>query len=232
MASGQAKRTRIRERREARARRQMLYIVAGVAVLGALFLIAFSLQQQTNLVAPTTRPYAEGKAMGPVDAPVLIEEYSDFQCPYCGLFAREVVQPLEDTYLKSGSGKVRFVYNHMAFLGQESIDAAEASECANEQDRFWDYANTLFTNQRGENRGGFNLGRLKQFAVDLNFDTDAFNVCVDSRRYRALVQQETEAAKALGITSTPSIFVNGRKLEGAPDFAQLSQMIEQLAAGQ
>jgi protein-disulfide isomerase len=143
-----------------------------------------------------------------------------------------VVRQIEDTYLKPGTGKVRFIYRHMAFLGQESIDAAEASECANEQGKFWEYADTLFANQRGENRGAFSLSRLKQFAVDLGLDTAAFNTCLDARRYRSVVEQETQQAQARGVRQTPSIAVNNQLLEGAPDFARLSQMIEQIAGGQ
>lgn len=230
MASSKVRREKIRARREARARRQMLYVIIGVAVLGALFLIAFSLQQQTKVVTPQPRPYAQGKTMGPPDAPVVIEEYTDFQCPFCARYATEVIRQLEETYLKTGTGKVRYIFRHMAFLGPESQDAAEAAECANEQGRFWDYADMLFANQRGENQGGFSLSRLKKFAADLGLNTAAFNTCLDSRRYKQVVEQETQQGQARGVDRTPTLFINNRMLESLPDFAQLRQLIEQLAA--
>jgi len=78
MASSQVRREKIRARREARARRQMLYVIIGVAVLGVLVLVILN-SQQTGALTPTERPYAQGKTLGPATAPVVIEEYSDFQ---------------------------------------------------------------------------------------------------------------------------------------------------------
>ena len=73
--------------------------------------------------------------------------------------------------------QVRFVFRHLAFIGPESRWAAEATECANEQDRFWDYYDKLFEEQGGENVGDFSQDRLKQFAADLDLDTETFNQC-------------------------------------------------------
>lgn len=116
----------------------------------------------------------------------------------------------------------------MAFLGQESIWAAAASECANEQDAFWEYHDKLFDSQNGENQGAFAKANLKQFAAELNLDVAAFSECVDSARYEAQVQADTEAAGQIGWSSTPSFIINGQALVGAQDFSAFQGVIDGL----
>jgi len=121
---------------------------------------------------------------------------------------------------------VRFEYKHFAVIGMESIRAAEASECANEQGMFWQYHDTLFANQRGENQGAFRDAALKAFAAELGLDQAAFNECLDSGRYRDLVQAELNEGRSRGVQATPTIFINGRKIEGALPFAEFQAVIE------
>ncbi len=167
---------------------------------------------------------ADGRAWGPTDAVVLIEEYSDFQCPYCGQFAAGAGEQIRAAY--GETGQVRFEYNHFAFLGPESFRAAEAAECANEQGAFWQYHDTLFLNQNGENQGTFNDRTLKTFAVNLGLDTATFNSCLDSGKYSDLVQADLEAAKARNVNSTPTFFVNGEEVRGALPFEQFQTIID------
>lgn len=121
---------------------------------------------------------------------------------------------------------VRFEYKNFAFLGSESIQAAAAAACANEQDQFWPYHDILFANQRGENQGAFRDDALKAFAAALELDEIAFNDCLDSGRYVAEVQAETAAGRERGVRSTPTLFFNGEKIEGAIPFEQLQIYIE------
>jgi protein-disulfide isomerase len=125
-----------------------------------------------------------------------------------------------------GEGLVRFGYLHMAFLGPESQWAAEASECAADQDAFWDYHDLLYDRQAGENRGAFNKDNLKQFAAELELDTQVFNECLDSGKYASLVQTETALAQSLGVRGTPAFLVNGQPLVGAQPFEVFQQVIE------
>jgi protein-disulfide isomerase len=125
---------------------------------------------------------------------------------------------------------VHFEYNHFAFLGPESLQAAAASECANEQGQFWPYHDILFANQQGENQGAFNDDALKAFAAALGLDETAFDQCLASGRYEEEVQSETAAGQARGVTSTPTLFINGEKVEGAIPFAQLQSRIEAILA--
>jgi protein-disulfide isomerase len=122
------------------------------------------------------------------------------------------------------------VWHDLAFLGQESVWAAEAADCAAEQGQFWPYHDKLYAEQAGENRGVFSQNNLKRFAADLGLDQEAFNACVDADRYAGQVQAETEAGRRQGVRSTPTLFVNGEKLEGVPTFEQLSQLIAAKAA--
>ena len=131
---------------------------------------------------------------------------------------------IDDTYVKTGI--VRFGYQHMAFLGPESKWAAEASECADEQGKFWEYHDKLFASQAGENQGAFSQVNLKKFAADLKLDTAKFNACVDSGKYAAVVENETATVQAMGVTSTPAFLVNGQPLVGAQPFDQFRQIIE------
>ncbi|HRQ38925.1 MAG TPA: thioredoxin domain-containing protein [Chloroflexota bacterium] len=227
--------TSVKERRaqyqaEEQRRRRLYY---GAAAIGAIAIIAlFVILRQ--LTAPSLEDVivpdpleapanADGRAWGPADALVLIEEYADYQCPFCGQFATGVGQQLAETY--AASGQVRFEYNNFAFIGTESQKAAEAAECANEQGMFWQYHDTLFANQRGENVGAFSNAMLKNFAIAIGLDTDAFNSCFDSGRYASLVRGEKSEGEERGVNSTPTLFINGEQLSGGLTFEQYQQLI-------
>jgi protein-disulfide isomerase len=161
---------------------------------------------------------------GDPNAPVTIVEFGDFQCPFCGRFAAEAGRQIDEEYVQTGL--VRFGYQHFAFLGPESQWAAEASECAAEQDGFWAYHDLLFERQAGENQGAFSKENLKAFAADLELDTAAFNECLDSGRYTSLIAEDRTWVRSLGVQSTPSFLINGQPLVGAQPFEVFQQAIE------
>ena len=111
-------------------------------------------------------------------------------------------------------------YWHFALLGEESAWAAEASECAGDQEKFWEYHDLLFDKQAGENQGAFNKENLKAFAAEMGLDTTAFNECLDTGKYTEIVQQDTATAQQIGVQSTPSFVVNGQPIIGAQPFEQ------------
>lgn len=123
-------------------------------------------------------------------------------------------------------GQVRFVFRQFAFVGNESRWAAEASECANEQGRFWDYYDKLFKEQDGENVGAFGKENLMRYATDLGLNAAQFNQCLDSGKYTAKVQQETTQGRQEGVRGTPTVFVNGQLIEGGADYRVLRAAIE------
>ncbi len=163
---------------------------------------------------------------GDENAPVTIIEFSDFQCPFCGRFARETKVQIEEAYV--ATGKVRFAYWNYAFLGDESTWAAEAAECAADQGRYWEYHDKLFNEQSGENEGGFSKENLKRFAVELGLDSVLFNECLDSGKYTELIQSDAMIAQQIGVRSTPSFLINGTPLVGAQPFSAFQQVIESL----
>lgn len=121
-------------------------------------------------------------------------------------------------------------YWHMAFLGPESQWAAEASECAADQDAFWEYHDILFSSQNGENQGAFNKDKLKEFAAQIELDTEAFNECLDSGTHTASVQEMTQIAQSIGVRSTPAFLINGTPMLGAQPFESFQQVIDQALA--
>ncbi len=119
-----------------------------------------------------------------------------------------VLPRIEEEFVSAGQVKVQA--RTFAFLGEESDLAAQAAECANDQERFWDFHDTLYANQGGENKGAFSAENLKRFAEALELDTAAFDSCLDSGKYASKVRDDTEAAGQLGVNSVPTVFVNGQ----------------------
>jgi protein-disulfide isomerase len=200
----------------------MIAVGAG-AVVAAVFIVALVLSSGGNgdggngggadgpVILPSPRPTEiaqDGHLLGSAGAPVTIIEYTDFQCPYCGQLAMNVEPVIEDEFVSTGQVKVQA--RTVAILGEESNLAAQAAECANDQGRFWDFHDTLYANQKGENKGAFVPKNLKRFAEALGLDMAAFDSCLDSGKYASKVKDDTDAARQLGLSSTPTVFVNGQ----------------------
>ncbi|MBI3738473.1 MAG: DsbA family protein [Chloroflexi bacterium] len=163
---------------------------------------------------------------GDPNAPVTMVEFGDFQCPFCGRYATGAGLQVEEQYIKTG--KARFGFVNFAFLGDESTWAAEAAECAADQNKYWEYHDKLYNSQAGENQGAFNKDNLKKFAEDLGLDTQAFNNCLDSGKYTSLVQDDTQFSSSLGVQSTPTFLINGQAVVGAQPFEVFQQTIDPL----
>jgi len=162
--------------------------------------------------------------IGDASAPVVIVEWADFQCPFCGRWHKDVRPGLQE-YLDNG--QVQFAYRDFAFLGQESNDSANAARCANEQGKFWQYHDLLFENQNGENRGAFSKENLKGFGRQITgLNLNQFNGCVDSDKYADAVEADTAAGRAAGVNGTPTTFVNGQVVNGAQPFSAFKTIID------
>ena len=162
-----------------------------------------------------------GQTKGSASAPVIMEEFSDFQCSYCGKFTRETLPRLTEAYIDTG--KVRLIYRHYAILGPHSEAAAEAAACAGAQRQFWPYHDRLFGMQ---GRVAFTRQNLLRLAQELPLELTDFTACLDTGRFKSQVQAETNAAKALGLHGTPGFVVNGRPLVGALPFEMFQSIIE------
>lgn len=200
-------------------------LIAGVVIVALVAVTAIVvLDQSAGSSQAQADTAALEKSYGAEDAPVVVVEYADFQCPYCQQFATGAGQQLKEDY--ADQGQVRFVFRHFAFIGDESIWAAEASECANEQARFWDYHDKLFEEQAGENQGAFSRDNLKRFAAELGLDSAQFSECLDSGKYESQVRDEFGEAQQRRINSTPSILVNGQLIQNGSNYQVLQAAVE------
>ncbi len=202
----------------------LFIIIGAAAVVVVLLLVLLNMNLNTRTIDPVIS--ATGKVWGKADAPVTIDEYADFQCPVCGQ-ASKVIQQIAPKYLDTGKAKV--VFHHFAFIGQESQWAAEASECARDQNKFWEFADYIYAHQAGENAGAFSKDNLKKLAQQMGgLDMATFNSCLDSDQHSEIVRQETAEGQRLGVQATPTFFVNGQKIEGLLQANQFAQLIDSL----
>lgn len=163
--------------------------------------------------------------LGNPKAKVTIIEFSDFQCPFCGRFFQTVEPQIIKNYVETG--KAKFVYRDYAFLGPESNWAAQAADCANEQNKFWEYHDYLFNHQDGENQGAFSMANLKGFAKTLGLNAGTFNKCLDSDKYASEVAGDVADGQKAGVNGTPTVFINGRSVVGAQPFDAFKTIIEE-----
>ncbi len=211
-----------------------LSILAGMSIIAYSIYASFGLLKKQTSDNPSSGVKQDIKVdglpmLGDQRAPVTVVEFADFQCPYCGKFFHEVLPKLKTEYIDKG--KVKFYFNDMAILGQESIDAAEAAKCAGDQGKFWQYHDYLYNHQRGENQGTFSVKNLKKFAQDLGLDTTSFGSCMDSKKYEKAVTEETTRGIDAGVEGTPTNFINGIMVGGAVPYNKFSSRIEQALKG-
>jgi protein-disulfide isomerase len=233
-----SKRQMMREKRQRQARFQRIGMIALIAV-GALLVAAALIYPNLRPVGDiatadqTERPMVADNAMGDPNAPIKIEEFSDYQCPFCARFSEDTEKQIVDTYVANGT--VYFVYRSFGnFIGPESKAAAEAAYCAGDQNKYWEYHDLLFANQTGENVGAYTDRRLQAFAETLKLDMGAFNDCFNSGKYSDRVDQDRADGVAAGVTGTPAFLltytVNGeeksRFISGALPFADFQTEIE------
>ncbi len=223
-----------REKKQKRQRYTTILIVCGVALVIVALMIIPSLTSTEK--KPSSRPNANFNAMGDPNAPVKIEEFSDFQCPYCKMFADETEPQIVENYV--ATGKVYFVYTPYGpsgnYIGQESQDAARAAFCAADQNKFWEYKDTLFAHHTGENVGDFPVSKLEAFAKDIGLDMTQYNSCFTENKFDQKLADGFTAGINAGVGGTPSFIINGKLIEGALPYENFKQEIEAAlaAAGQ
>ena len=151
---------------------------------------------------------------------VVIVEYSDFQCPYCQAF-HSTLNKIMDEY----GDQVLWVYRHFPLDSIHPMArlSAEASECANEQGKFWEMADALFANQNS-----LSESKLSEIAGDIGLNTSSFESCLKSSKYADTVDADYQKGVQSGVRGTPGNFINGQAASGAIPYDQLKQMIESL----
>ncbi len=242
------------ERREALQRRQQKqrrWIVIGLIGLGAALLVFAVVIAQPEppgglpvevpvggkilVVTPPALPNPNGLSLGDPNAPVTIDVFEDFQCPACKYFTESIETLVVENLV--ATGKARYVFHNHPFLdgdtageGGESDQTANAAMCANEQGKFWEMHNTIFVNWDGENQGTFSDSRLQVMAKNIGLDMDTFNACFTTNKYKADIQADLDLGKQMGVSSTPTVFVNGVQV-GQPGkiarYEEIAQAVEQ-----
>jgi protein-disulfide isomerase len=160
---------------------------------------------------------------GPEDAPVVIVEFSDFQCGYCGRWYQNTLPQILEAY----PDQVKFVYRDFTIFGEESVRAAMAAECAREQGHFWDFHNRLFDRLTQNEGTPLNDETFISYAAEFDMDTEAFTQCMATDRYADEVLADYQAAQSYGLRGTPGFVINGRVQSiGAQPFEVFQQLIE------
>jgi len=170
-------------------------------------------------------PIDDDPILGPQDAPITLIEFSDYECPYCRKWHTEVFPRLQQAY----PGQIRYVYRDFPLVSihGNAAPAAEAANCAGDQEKYWEYSEKLFTMERSLNQQSY-----VEYARDLSLDIDQFSQCLESRQYQDEVTADYEYAANLGIRSTPTFFVNGIAIVGAQPFEVFEDLINKELAGE
>jgi protein-disulfide isomerase len=225
-----SKRAEIREKRQ-RQRRQRQLITIIIVLGAALILLAIIIWPQfapiEDIIVPQVKSYplADGSAIGDPQSPVVIEEYSDFLCSYCGSFHRSTLGQIIEQYV--ANGQVYFVFNPLPpRRNQNSVMSAHASLCASEQGQFWQYADILFANQASIYSTRYIDRLLEAIAETANLDVDRFQSCMREDRYQDQIQDVYLIAASYGIESTPNFLINGNLFRGAKPFSEFQAAIE------
>jgi protein-disulfide isomerase len=240
-------REKVSKRQERRARmarqqqRQRLAVI-GLIVLGAALVVFAVVWPQIRPageiipVTPAALPNADGLSLGDSNALVTIDVFEDFQCSACKRFT-DNTEPLIIQNLVA-TGRVRYVYHNYSFLdgpgagnGGESDQAANASMCANEQGKFWDMHNILYANWNSENQGAFSDRRLQAMAESIGLDMDAFNSCFNANKYESDIQADFDLGEDMGVSGTPTVFVNGRRVgqgNSVPSYPEIAEAVNSI----
>ena len=212
--------------------------VAAVILIVAVTAYASSYMSDFDNVRSSSQD--EGQTIALTDVPVLgsetatvtIIEIGDYQCPACKLWFDNTRQEIIENYIDTG--KANLVFIDMPFIGNDSVSAAEATYCANDQGMYWEYHASLYQLQQHENDGWANIDRLTAIAFDLGLDTEKFNECMNSKKYFSQISlNKQKASTDFGANSTPTfVIVNtdgtAERLIGPHPYSTFEKILDSL----
>ena len=164
----------------------------------------------------------DSRAKGSDKAPITLIEFSDFQCSYCRKYWQTTLPQIERRYIQTG--KVKLIYRHFVIPGKHSVTAAQAAECAGDQESFRPYHDKLFSS--AGSTFSFAEAKHKAYACELGLEGERFNQCLTSEKYFEKVKIDTSIAALLGARGTPAFFLNGQFIAGAQPFEVFEELIE------
>ena len=164
-------------------------------------------------------------------APITIVEFGDYQCHQCYNWFHNTKPMIMRDYIETG--KANLVFVDFAFLGKDSPKASQATYCADDQGKYWEYHNSLYTSQESKiDSGWVNSERLKAFAFNLDLDMELFNECLDSEKYSKRIQYNSQQARDNGVRGTPGFFIVGpddqKQIAGAQPFSVFQRIMDSM----
>jgi len=190
----------------------LLVIPIAIGIISGMFLVFYPESQNDSKLLTTSKLIQNGSPiMGDSNAPITVLEWGDYQCTFCYRFHENTLNIINEDFIKTG--KVKLVFKDFPLNGPDSLLAAEASYCAEDQEKYWQYHDELYKNWGGERTGWITRESLDRFAVTVDLDLVEFNTCLDEQKYKNRVIALYEFGKEIGIDATPSFLVfNDQKI--------------------
>jgi protein-disulfide isomerase len=193
-------------------KKTMFAIPVAIGILAGMFLAFYPQTDNDSKLFTESKLIQNGSPIiGNPSASITILEWGDYQCTYCYKFHQSTMNTIKQDFIETG--KVKLVFKDFPLNGADSVLAAEASHCAQDQGKYWQYHDELYKNWAGERTGWITRESLEKFATTVNLDLDKFNKCLDDHKYLESVNQMYEFGKEIGIDATPSFLVfNNEKI--------------------
>ncbi len=190
----------------------LLVIPIAIGIISGMFLVFFPESENDPKLLTSTKLIDNGSPiLGDPNAPITILEWGDYQCTFCYRFHENTLDIINNDFIKTG--KVKLVFKDFPLNGPDSFLAAEASYCAEDQEKYWQYHDELYKNWGGEKTGWITRESLDRFAVTVSLDLVEFNTCLNEHKYQNRVITHHEFGKEIGIDATPSFLVfNDQKI--------------------
>lgn len=177
-----------------------------IGIITGMFLAVYPESETNSNILTSSKLISGGSPiMGDPNAPITVLEWGDYQCTFCYKFHQNTLDAINTDFIKTG--KVKLVFKDFPLNGPDSLLAAEATYCAQDQEKYWQYHDELYKNWGGERTGWITRDALDRFATTINLDLDAFNKCLDENKYQNKVILLYEFGKEIGIDATPSFLI-------------------------
>lgn len=212
--------------------KRIIFWIVFLLVLAAIIWglsVAMNKQPTTPTLGEPSQVTSADHVRGPDNALVTIIEYSDFQCPACAAY-----YPLVEKLVEEASTTVRFVYRHFPLYPvphKNAYIASQASEAASLQGKFWDMYRLLFTNQTAWENSDKASAMFEEYAARIGLDMEKYKSDFDSSEVKARVQRDRAEGEALGVSGTPTFFVNGKAIVNPQGYEAFKAIIQSAAVG-
>ena len=192
-----------------------------------------TISEITTTKKPTIASFYDNASpiLGDINAPLTLVEFGDYQCTFCKKFFHETEESILINYVETG--KVKMLFKDFIVVNEDSVNAASAAHCANDQKMFWEYHSTLYNNWDGEGTGWASFEHLHQFADTLGLNMDEFSECMSKSKWKELVDASHADGRTLGVDATPTFFIidqNNKvlKITGAQHYDVFQEVFDSL----